>query len=209
MEDTFKFPDEIEEKGVEKDGSADEFEIEVVDDTPPADRGRKPLDKTVDDPTDDELSAYSDKVQSRIKELTHARHDERRAKEALLREKQELETLAQRLVEDNKRLKQYADNGNQAFAQQAKSAAETELEVARKKFREAQEAFDTDAILAAQEELMMARLRVEQAKNFKPTPLQTDTDVVQTQLTPKQAPQLDEKTSGSCLRGLRKLPATH
>jgi septation ring formation regulator EzrA len=52
----------------------------------------------VEDPSDDELDTYSDNVKKRIKELTHARHDERRAKEALSREKQELERIAQHMI---------------------------------------------------------------------------------------------------------------
>jgi hypothetical protein len=59
-----------------------DIELEVVDDTPPEDRNRKPLDREVEDPTDGEIAEYSEKVQKRMKELTHARHDERRAKEA-------------------------------------------------------------------------------------------------------------------------------
>jgi hypothetical protein len=43
--------------------------------------------------------------------LTHARHDERRVKEATMREKQELERLAQQLIEENKRLKQNVYTG--------------------------------------------------------------------------------------------------
>ena len=102
MLDNYKFPDEDDGKKVvaQEDDSVviqadagDDVEIEIVDDTPAKDRGRKPLDKEVADPTDDEIENYSDKVQTRIKELTHARHDERRMKEALLREKQETEKL--------------------------------------------------------------------------------------------------------------------
>ena len=96
MADSFKFPDEVDNQADEaKNQAAEEadVEIEIVDDTPEKDRGRKPLDKEVADPTDDEIESYSEGVKKRISELTHARHDERRAKEALLREKQELERL--------------------------------------------------------------------------------------------------------------------
>ena len=80
MEDKFEFPDEIDEKDTESATETDSFEVEIVDDTPEKDRGRKPLDREVEDPTDDEIDNYSEGVKKRIKELTHARHDERRAK---------------------------------------------------------------------------------------------------------------------------------
>ena len=126
--------------------------------SPEKDRGRKPLDKEVDDPTDDEIEGYSDKVQRRIKDLTHARHDERRAKEALLREKQELERFAQQMLEENKRLKTTVHEGSQQFVSMAQTAAEAKLEKARREYKSAQEAFDSDAILAAQEALFEAKL---------------------------------------------------
>ena len=88
----FKFPDESEQ--LKKEAVAqDEVEIEIVDDTPEKDRGRKPLDREVSDPSDQEIESYSKGVQERIKELTHARHDERRQKEAVAREKEELEQI--------------------------------------------------------------------------------------------------------------------
>ena len=89
----YKFPDELDEKQTTPTEVENEVEIEVIDDTPEKDRGRRPLDRTVEDPTDDEIETYTKGAQERIKELTHARHDERRAKEALAREKQELERL--------------------------------------------------------------------------------------------------------------------
>lgn len=82
----------------------DDLEIEVVDDTPKADRNRKPSDPPAE-VTDDELEEYSDKVRKRIQHFSKGYHDERRAKEQAFRERQELERLAQQLVEENKQLK--------------------------------------------------------------------------------------------------------
>ena len=192
MED-YKFPDEI--KGVQVNAPNDEdVEVEIIDDTPEQDRGRKPLDREVEDPTEEEIESYSDKVKGRIKELTHARHDERRAKEATVREKQELERFAQQLLSENQQLKQYVDNGTVQYAETAKAAAEAELVAVRRQYKEAQEAFDTDAIIAAQEALTEAKLKLESIKNFRPTPLQTTSDTVQRQQAVPQAVQPDEKT---------------
>jgi len=191
--DEYRFPDE--DGGVQAIKPNDEdIEIEIIDDTPEQDRGRKPLDREVEDPTDDEIESYSDKVKGRIKELTHARHDERRAKESTLREKQELERFAQQLLEENKNLKQYVETGTQQYMTTAKAAAEAELEKVRRQYRDAQEAFDTDAIIAAQEALTEAKLKLESIKNFRPTPLQQNETPVQQQSYVPQPVQPDEKT---------------
>ena len=196
--DEFKFPDEVEESKnevkVEVTTDDDDLEIEVVDDTPEKDRGRKPLEREVADPTDDEIEQYTKGAQERIKELTHARHDERRAKEATLREKQELERLAQQLIQENKRLKQHVNTGNEQFVSMAKTAAEAELEKARRDFKVAQEAFDSDALLAAQEAMLEAKLKLQEAKKFQPTPLQEEEVEVQTNYREPQRVQPDEKT---------------
>jgi hypothetical protein len=195
----FKFPDEQDEKSsneVNVQVSADEqdVEIEIIDDTPEADRGRRPLDREVADPTDDEIENYTKGAQERIKELTHARHDERRAKEALAREKEELERLAYQIVEENKRLKQYVNTGTEQYTQMAKSAAQAELDKARREFKSAQDAFDSDAIMAAHEALTEAKLKVEATKNFRPPPLQVEQNEVKyTQPEPQQV-KPDEKT---------------
>jgi hypothetical protein len=198
MPEQYKFPDEIEDKKtpdvefeIEGEGEVD---IEIEDDTPAQDRGRKPLDREVLDPTDEEIESYSDKVKGRIKELTHARHDERRVKEATMREKQELERLAQQLIEENKRLKKNVYTGQEAIIEGAKSKAVGELEMARRTLKEAQEAFDTDAIIAAQEAVMDAKIRMEQTKNYRPTPLQEDNFDVQPQQTQPEKVEPDEKT---------------
>ena len=197
MAEAFKFPDEQEEtegQTVDLDAGNTEIEIEVVDDTPERDRGRKPLDREVADPTDDEIESYSDNVKKRIKDLTHARHDERRAKEALMREKQELERLAQHMVAENNKLKQYVNSGSEHYAASIKHIAENEVDKAKRDLKAANESFDTEAIIAAQEALMDAKMKAEAAKNFRPTPLQLDEDAVQIPQTRETAPAVDEKT---------------
>ena len=55
----FEFPDEKEER-LKKEAASDEggenIEVEVEDDTPLADRGRKPMREPVEDPTEEELA---------------------------------------------------------------------------------------------------------------------------------------------------------
>ncbi len=208
----YKFPDEQEaddknivaagddngeernEVKVEVSADGDDVEIEIVDDTPPQDRGRKPLEREVNDPTEEEIDGYSEGVKKRIKELTHARHDERRAKEALLREKQELERLAQHMVQENQRLKQYVQTGTEQYAASQVQVAENEVEKAKQQLKAATEAFDTEAIIAAQEALMEAKFKVQSAKSFKAPPLQEETVELKTPQNSEPAPELDQKT---------------
>ena len=191
----YKFPDEIGgEQTIDIKDNTPEIEIEVIDDTPIQDRGRVALSREVEDPTDDEIETYSDKVKHRIKELTHARHDERRSKETVIREKQELERLAQHLIAENKSLKKSVNVGQEAFVHSSKEKAEADIAMARRQYKEAQEAFDTDAIIAAQEALTEAKWNLEKVKNYRVTPLQEERNAVQIQPRQAQTVQPDEKS---------------
>jgi hypothetical protein len=192
----FKFPDEIEagkpteEKlQIEIEGEG-ETEIEVVDDTPEQDRGRKPMKEAPSDITDDELSQYSDGVKKRIQHFSKGYHEERRAKEAALREREEAVRLAQNLVEENKKLK---SQGQQVLHEQAKKAVEAEVTTAKQKVREALESGDPNHIVYWQEQLAKAVNKSERVNNFKPTPVQTDENVVQTEAQAVSAPPVDRK----------------
>jgi hypothetical protein len=200
--DDFKFPHEIEEENTGKpeadfdidiDAEGD-VTIEIEDDTPERDRRAKPLDHDVEDPTDEEIENYTQGAQNRIKQLTHARHDERRAKETAQRERQELERMTAAILEENKRLKEYVNSGQTTFQETLQAKAEAEMEMARRKYKEAQESYDSDAMLEAQENLTEAKMRLESAKNFKPTPLQVERNDVQTYQSVPEAPSLDDKT---------------
>jgi len=188
----FKFPDEIEKESPKE--VKDEVEIELVDDTPEVDRGREPLERAVIEPSDDELASYSKNVQARMKELTRVRHDERRAKEAVTREKQDLERIAQQLYDENNQLKQYVQTGSKQYIDQSKTLAVNELETARSDYKKAQEAFDADAILAAQEALLEAKMKVNALNNIRQAPLQQPQNRVQPQQYAPQEVPLDEKT---------------
>jgi hypothetical protein len=189
----YKFPDE-ENNDVNIDIEAEgDIELEVVDDTPESDRNRKPLDKEPEEVTDDEVATYSDKVQKRIKELAHSKHDERRAKEAALREKEEAVRFAQQILEENKKLRAgLADNQTQNV-ELLKSKVSSELEVARRTYKEAQETMDPDQILEAQEALTEAKIRVNQVELYKPPALHEKENEVYTQNVPQNSPAPDEK----------------
>ena len=187
----YKFPDEREpEKKAEGDT---EFEIEVVDDTPEPDKGRKPLEEPVNEVTDDELSKYDESVQKRIKRITHGYHDERRAKEAALREREEALKFAQQIIEENKHLKKDLGDHTTLLVGTAKQNAEFALAQARAKYKAAYDAGDADQIVAAQEELTQAKLRLDKVQNFRAPPLQERQIPVNMQPQSAPEPKADPK----------------
>ena len=193
----FEFPDETE-VNARKGGKvvapeSDEPEIEVVDDTPPEDRGRKPMTEPPKEVTDDELSKYDESVQKRIKHFTKGYHDERRAKEAAEREKEEALRFARSLAEENNKLKGSVNQNQTALIEQAKKVVANELETAKRQYKEAYEAGDSDALVNAQEALTSAKMKAEKVNNFRPAPLQEEKTDVQTNYQPQPAAPVDEK----------------
>lgn len=183
----FEFPDEkaaaeesVNKKAKAKEKDDDDLEIEIVDNTPPADRNRVPLDEPPEEVTEDELEKYTDvKLKERLAKLGKGYHDERRAKEAAEREKEEAIRLAKVVVEENKKLKGSLSTNQEALLEQAKRVVATDLEKAKAKYKAAYESGDSDAMVDAQEELTAARMKVERVNNFKPAPLQDDESTVQ------------------------------
>ena len=169
-----------EEKPAAKTDGDDDIDIEVVDDTPKKDRGRKPS-APPDELTDEELESYSEKVKKRLQHFSKGYHDQRRAAEQAAREKAELEAMAARLVEENKKLKGTVGQNQQAMLEQAKKMAERELEEAKAQFKSAYDAGEADAVVAAQEALTAAKMKAERVNNIKLPALQSDEVDVQTE----------------------------
>jgi len=184
--DDFSF--EIEDETVEKP------EIMVEDDTPEEDRGRTPMPKElVEELEADELEEYSEKVKTRLKQMKKVWHDERREKEREAREKAEALTAAQRLLEENRKLKATMSEGEQSLIGSYTQNVEYELAQAKREYKEAYEAGDTDRVLDAQEKLNVASYTLQQIKNYRPT-LQGVEEEVQIPQQQVQQPQLDTKT---------------
>jgi hypothetical protein len=166
--DDFEFPDEKEAKEVKAAAEDSKLEIEIEDDTPVQDRGRKPMREPVEEPTDDELSTYDEKVQARIKKFTRGYHDERRAKEEALREREAAEAYARQIIEENKRLQQQLSHGSKAYIETSKGAAAAELTAAKEKYKKAYDAADPDELADAQAEITRATLKMERTSDMKP-----------------------------------------
>jgi len=195
----YKFPDEAEaeeklEVTIEED--EDDIKIEVVDDTPKEDRHIDPLPEAIKEDLEkaDESAEYSKNVKQKFTQYKKAWHDERRAKEAALREQQEALTATQRILDENRRLKNMLQTGEKELISTYQSSAQMELDKAEKSYKEAYDSGDSDKLLAAQREMMRAEMKLDKAKNFKPT-VQTDENEVQT--TPQQqvSQQMDPKVA--------------
>jgi hypothetical protein len=192
----FTFPDEVEEKQSRAGSKVVETEpeVEIIDDTPEQDRGRKPMEEAPKDVTDEELSKYDEGVRKRIQHFTKGYHEERRAKEAALREREEAVKLTQQIIEENKKLKGSLHQGQSALLEQAKKVVANEMEQAKRKFKEAYESGDADALTAAQEEMTVVKMKAERVNNFRPAPVQTDEKQVQIPTAEPVRPRLDAKT---------------
>ena len=193
-DDEFKFPHEADEsKGKPEDAEADDggFDVEIEDDTPRKDRGRKPDETPPEDPTEDELASYDEKVQSRLKKFTRGYHDERRAKEEALREREAAETLAKQLWEQNRKLQSQVELGSRAYIEQSKSSAEMEFENAKKRYKEAYESGDSDAVVDAQAQVAKATLNLDKVQNMRP--LQAEEKDVQIQQRSTNQPAVSER----------------
>ncbi len=181
----YKFPDE---KEIEVKDSDEKFEVEIEDDTPEEDRGRKPMATPVEEVTDEELDSYDEKVQKRIKRFTKGYHDERRAKEEALREREAAENFAKQVYEENKRLQQQLSNGSRIMVEQSKSNAQVELDAAKAKYKKAFEAADPDELAQAQEEIAKATVRLDRAFTMRPIEVQERPVPQQQQQQPRISP---------------------
>jgi hypothetical protein len=170
----YKFPDEQDQN------TKLDIEVEIVDDTPEEDKGRQPMPKEIVDDLDrDELEEYDEGVKQKLKQLKKVWHDERRAKEQLAREQEEALAVARRLYEENQKLRSAYSTGEKEYISTAQTNAQMEMDAARRAYREAYESGDTDGVIAAQEKMNLAQLKVLRAENLKETPLQEPEDIVQ------------------------------
>jgi hypothetical protein len=192
-EEAFKFPDEVEDKKQEKE---EEFQVEVVDDTPPQDKGREPMPKQiVEELEKDDLEEYSEKVKTRLSQMKKVWHDERREKEAATREKEEAYRFAQAKEREIKELREKLGNGQKLYVEEITKSATGELNAAKAKLKEAYESGDAELIADAQEALTDAKLKLRDYQTFKPS-LQNDLNGVEPQQQVQAAPQVvDPKAS--------------
>ena len=163
---------------VEAETEAPELEVEVVDDTPEEDKNRPARTEGTkpDIPEDDEISSYKGDVQKRIKTLKYEYHEERRKKEAAEREKEEAVKHAERILQENNKLRKTLDDGEAVLVEQVKGKASAMIEAAKKEYKEAYEAGDPDKITEAQIKLNQAQNEAFRVQDYKPKPRAQETE---------------------------------
>lgn len=194
----YKFPDEVENetesKGLPEE--EDKIEIEIEDDTPEEDRGRKPADpekvKQLEVEVDD-LDKYSKEAKDKLIKMKRVWNDERRRAEAAERERQAAIDAAQRLLSENKRYKEMLTKGEEEYKEAKKDSAKAQLKAAKQAYKEAYEAGDADKIMEAQEEMTRAQMELDKVKKFKLPDLPKEEIVVQSPQQYQNVPRPDDK----------------
>lgn len=134
-------------------------EVEVIDDTPETDKGRG---RAAPPPevTEEELQGYSEKVKKRMSQLTRGYHDERRVKEQALRERQAAEEFAQAQLRRAKELEAKLAELETRAVTASKGQIEVELDQAKRDYREAYDAGDTDKLAEANDRVIELRMKL-------------------------------------------------
>jgi len=196
----FEFPDEKSKKEAQNVEKSPEFEIEIEDDIPPDDRNRKPVDKETVKKLEvevDELDKYSLDAKEKLIKMKKVWHDERRAKEEADRERHEALRVTKQLMEENRSLKSKLSTGEEEYVSASKQNAVLELESAKKAYKDAYDAGDSDQLVEAQERLTTAKIKVDKLDNHSPVyrkPVEDERNDVQS-FQEQSAPKPDKKAS--------------
>jgi hypothetical protein len=165
----YKFPDEAEAEASLPEVE-EELEIEIIDDTPEEDRkNATPLPKEiVEEIEQDDLEAYSGQAKERLKQLKKAMHDERRAKDAADKERQEAIDFAQKVYKENQNLKSRLTSGEQSLVSSVKENVTRQLDEAKRAYKDAYDSGDSDKMVEAQEKLTDAKIKAQEIERYRP-----------------------------------------
>lgn len=175
----FSFPDEENKKPEAEDDGGVDVEIEVSNKKEPEPQAKD----------DDEIDRYDEKVKKRIADLQSGFHAERRRAEEAAREREEAIAFAQSVAEENKKLKGSLNEGQTALLEQAKKVVSNEVEEAKRRYKNAYESGDSDALVEAQELLTAAKIKMDRVNNFKPALQKQETEV---KIAPREVPRQPE-----------------
>jgi len=178
-----------------EDDGDDGFEIEVVDDTPEADKGKPRRAEGAEPkiPNDEEIENYNENVQKRIKQLKYEFHEERRAKEEAARLQDEALRYAEQIKQENDRLKKSLTDGEAVLVNQAKGRVDAQLEKAEAAYKSAYETGDADALIEAQKTIAKLSVEKDKYESYKPKPVPQAQPQPQYQQQNAQPPRPDQR----------------
>jgi len=127
----------------------------------------------------DELTSYSKSVQARIKKLT----DRYRKEE---RDRQEAVRFSQTLLEENQKLKQRVQALDTGYLSEYGTRLQSQQEAAKRMYKEAYEAGDSDRLFEAQE--MLSRVAMEQQR-YNAAKARADQTKASVERAPQPVPQ--------------------
>lgn len=176
--------------------NTNELEVDIVDDTPEADKGkpRRAEDAEPQIPEDDEIANYSENVQKRIKQLKYEFHEERRRKEEAARLQDEAVNYARQVYEENQKLRKTLEEGEGVLVEQAKTRVSAQLDRAKAEYKEAYETGDPDKLIEAQEKLTALQNEKFRVESYKPKPQPEVKEVPQPLAEKQKVPEPDART---------------
>ena len=157
-------PVEVKKPIIEEEAS--DLDIEIIDDRPKQDQ-KKPRseEQKLSDQAEveEEIDNVDEKVKKRINKLKYEYHEERRAKEAAQRLRDESVGFAKKQAEENRRLQALVQRGEGALIEQVKAKSEAELDRAKKEHKEAYESGDSELMTNATEKMLSAQTELKVA----------------------------------------------
>ena len=182
------------------DATPPEVDIEIIDDTPEEDRAHAAAlpKEIVEEIDNDDLEAYSKEAKQRLLQMKKLINDERRAKEAIQRENDEAVRVANTIIEENKRLKGRLSDGEKVYVSTAKEKIASDLDQARRAYKEAYDSGDSEKLVEAQERLTEIKFKAQEMDRYIPqyeqNTLQSSEVDVQIPQQQSQPARLDSKT---------------
>jgi len=154
----------------EEDDSPDDIVIEAGEDDSedePTATPDKPAAKADDKgASDDDIETYSAKVQKRFDKLTWEKNEEARQRQSVEAERNEAFRVARQLHAQSQQQAQIISSGEARLVNEIKTRAASGMDQARAKYKVAYESGDTDAILAAQEDIINAKYENHAAEEY-------------------------------------------
>jgi len=177
-----------EETKIETEASSEEgetVEVQVEDPKTEGTSQQEATESSEETSQAEEIENYSKGVQERIKKLTSKYRQEERDRE-------EAQRLSQKLLEENKNLKSRMKNLDQGYLVEYGTRLESQEDQAKRLYKEAHEAGDTDKMVEAQQAL--AKIAIEQeryrmAKSENEVEKETETVQAEAPKQPQAQPQ--------------------